>query len=116
MWFRNLPIAVFGVWAANRKWADQHRSSYLAIVDTLQQCKQAGLSSLRPEVLQEAVLRTGLSASKLERYFLNDLNFDLTKQHIEGLGHFRKLCLKYGLLKNSFAAAIYTHPDYARSL
>ena len=48
--------------------------------------------------LVEAEKRTSLDAERLKRYFLEELNFTMTADHLRGLAQFRSALSEYGIL------------------
>lgn len=99
-WWRiqtGLPM-VFGVWAARRHWAAAHQEQLLAISQALRSSADLGLSTLFPLVMNEARNRTALPPNRIQRYYHEELNFQLTPRHLKGLELFRQLCQQYGLL------------------
>jgi len=101
-WFNsfNLPF-VFGVWGARKNWAQNHQDRFQQIGDFLVQACKMGLTSMLPEVIAEASTRTGLNHERLSGYYLDELDYRLTQEHIEALELFSKLCRKHGLLDAS---------------
>lgn len=93
-----LPM-VFGVWAARSNWAKANPESFSLVSQQLLAAKQMGLTSLLPMVITSACARSQLPAQRIQRYFQQQLCFELGVRHLEGLEMFRKLCTKYGLLK-----------------
>jgi chorismate dehydratase len=91
----NLPM-VFGVWAAQRSWAQDHRQELDQITSSLCQARDLGLSSLFAAVMTEAGKRSGLEAHRLRKYYQEQLNFELTPRHREGLKLFANLCRRWG--------------------
>jgi chorismate dehydratase len=92
-----LPM-VFGVWAARSDWVDKNHYRYAEICRALRTAKMLGLSRRWKDTLHEAHRRTGLSVSRLERYFKEELNFDFDAEHGEGLALYQRLLRKYELL------------------
>lgn len=98
-WFEKfgLPM-VFGVWAAQDKWVKANQEKFVSICDELRSLFDKGLTGQFDAVLAEAEKRTGLPKSRLEYYFKSELNFDLSKDHLQGLALYAELCRKHGLL------------------
>ncbi len=92
-----LPM-VFGLWAARSDWASQHREQFEAVSEALVHSVEAGLGALLPAVVSEAKDRTALDELRLQRYFQQQLNYELAPRHMAGLEHFNKLCHGYKLL------------------
>jgi chorismate dehydratase len=92
-----LPM-VFGVWAARPDWVDKNHYRFAELSRALWTAKQMGLTRRWKDTLFEAKRWTGLSLSRLERYYKQELNFDFDVQHGEGLALFQELLLKYDLL------------------
>jgi chorismate dehydratase len=91
-----LPM-VFGVWAARQSWARDNKNAHSSVVEAHRQAREIGLTSHFKAVLQEGHSRTGLSAERLSTYYLQELDFRLTPDHLRGLDLFRKLCLELDL-------------------
>jgi chorismate dehydratase len=92
-----LPM-VFGVWAAANNWHDENRDRFNEISCSLGRAAEIGLSELFSEVVLVASERTGLDAATLGHYYKEQLNYEMTPQHHEGLEQYRRLCVKHGLL------------------
>jgi chorismate dehydratase len=92
-----LPM-VFGVWAARPDWVDKNHYRFAELSRTLWTSKQIGLTRRWKDTLFEAKRRTGLSLSRLDRYYKQELNFDFDVEHGEGLSLYQELLLKYDLL------------------
>jgi len=93
-----LPM-VFGVWAGRKQWVESNRQQFTQISTTLQQATTRGLSDLFGAVMTEAARRTGFEAHILERYYRQQLNFEFSQRHKQGLDLFQNLCFKHGLLE-----------------
>ncbi len=63
----------------------------------LLEAKDAGLAAVE-QVAEEAAAGSMLSADRLWRYFTENLDYDLTEDHIAGLDRFADLCIRHGLL------------------
>lgn len=98
-WVRthNLPM-VFGVWAARMDWIERAPKDYATISDALRKSKQLGLTSSFDAVLDEAEQRTGLARTRLAHYYQQQIDFELTPQHLDGLKLYKELLQKHGLL------------------
>ena len=99
-WFErfNLPF-VFGVWGARKNWAQNNPDRFKHIGNFLVQACRMGLTSMLNDVINEAAKRTGLKHERLATYYLNELDYRLTAEHIEALELFGRLCRKHGLLE-----------------
>lgn len=95
-----LPM-VFGCWAARNSWIDSNRERFNSMCEELRLLFDKGLGVHFEQVLDEAEKTTGHPRTRLEHYYRNELNFDLTDRHREGLALYAKLCVKHGLLKTS---------------
>jgi len=98
-WFEafSLPM-VFGVWAARKQFVESNRVRFEKLCSDLRDCFDVGLSAQFAAVVAEASRRTGLSSQRLSVYYRQELNFDLTAEHLKGLELYRTLCLKHRLL------------------
>lgn len=99
-WWHNrygLPM-VFGLWAARADWVDKNYYRFLELCRSLRSAKQLGLKRRFKDTVYEAHRRTGLSLSRLERYFKNELNFDFENEHSEALALYQQLLKKHRLL------------------
>ena len=92
-----LPM-VFGVWAARLDWRARHGDQFEQLSSALTQSLNLGLNAAFGEVVEEAIRRTGLPRTRLERYFREELDFSLSSCHLQGLNRYKSLCAKYGLL------------------
>jgi chorismate dehydratase len=93
----SLPM-VFGVWAARANWVDKNHYRFAEICRALRIAKQLGLTRRWKDTLHEAHRRTGLSLSRLERYYKHELNFDFDSEHSEALALYQQLLKKHKLL------------------
>ena len=98
-WFEafSLPM-VFGVWAARKSLVEENRPRFESLCANLRQLFDLGLGAQFPEVVAEAARRTGLSSERLSVYYRQELNFEMTSEHLKGLELYRTLCVKNGLL------------------
>jgi chorismate dehydratase len=98
-WYQRyrLPF-VFGVWGARRQWAQNNPELFKLTGDFLVQACKIGLTGMLGEVINEAALRTGLKQARLADYYLNELDYKLSEEHIQALELFSGLCRKHGLL------------------
>lgn len=90
---------VFGLWAARKDWKVTREAQFEAITESLISARDMGLTTLLPEVLIEAEKRTSLDVERLKRYFLEELNFTMTADHLRGLGKFKASLVEYGILR-----------------
>lgn len=93
----SLPM-VFGLWAARSHWLSANGKQFALIEGAMNEARDLGLGSLFDEVKEEAVRRTSLSLERIRRYYKEELNFDLSADHKEGLSLFGALSQKHGLL------------------
>jgi chorismate dehydratase len=98
-WFEafSLPM-VFGVWAARKQFVESNRARFQELCSDLRHYFDAGLGTQFAAVVAEASRRTGLSSQRLSVYYRQELNFDMTAEHLKGLELYRTLCFKHGLL------------------
>lgn len=95
---------VYGLWAARTEWLceneneTENQSIYSDISAKLLESLHIGLTSMRENVIDEAVRRTGLTRSAMESYYLRQLNFEMTPRHLTGLETYRSLCQKLDLI------------------
>ena len=92
----NLPM-VFAVWAARSDWQQSHNSECAGIARSLKVSLDVGSNSAFDQVVAEAAKRSGLPASRLERYFRRELDFSFSSDHVAGLNRYKSLCEKHGL-------------------
>lgn len=97
-WERYRVPMVFGVWAARADWVDANHYRFAEISRALRTAKMLGLTRRWKDTLFEANRRTGLSLSRLERYYREELDFDFDKEHSEGLALYQSLLRKYNLI------------------
>ena len=69
------------------------------IVETFHAAKEWGLQRF-PEISDSYAKSLNLSASFLKDYLERNINFDLGREHIEGLREFHRLAEKHGLIPN----------------
>jgi len=93
----SLPF-VFGVWGARKNWAQSNQTHFEEIGASLVQACKLGLSTQLGAVIKEAAGRTGMTHDRLSDYYLNELDYRLTDQHIKALELFEQLCRKHGFL------------------
>lgn len=98
-WHRlfQLPM-VFGVWAAQRYWAESYPHLFRQLAFDLHALIHKGLTIEFDSVLQEAVIATGLPKERLAKYFCQELNYEFTDRHRDGLELYLALCRKHKLL------------------
>lgn len=88
---------VFALWVVNRSYATAHGEQVLTVWQSLLKAKATGQKCLE-EISMAAAGKTGLSARCLLHYFQDQLNYDLTEKHLEGLGRFYHLAWQNNLL------------------
>jgi chorismate dehydratase len=96
---------VFAVWAARSPWQALNSRASAEIAQNLRNALEIGLGEAFPQVITEAKSRTGLTASRLERYFREELDYCFTDSHMAGLNRYKSLCEKYELLDGCLAGA-----------
>lgn len=94
----SLPF-VFGVWAARKPWVAQNPKKFNQLAIAMEEACKFGLSEMLPDVIVEAEKRTSLSPERLKSYFLEDLDYRMTAQHLEALKLFQRLCKANGFLQ-----------------
>ena len=92
-----LPF-VFGLWAARAEWVRTNFALFQEISTALVEAKRIGLTIALEQVIAEAKNKSGLSESRLRRYFLEELSFDFGDRHMQGLAKYATLCQKYHLI------------------
>ncbi len=93
----NTPM-VFGVWAARQEWFVANTDTFERMGSHLRAARDLGLGSLFAQVLDQAQERTSLSRKRLERYFLEELDYLLEKEHLKGLSLFRDKLKEHSIL------------------
>lgn len=99
-WWRELtglPM-VFAVWVATQAWHSANPQSIDKLGAAFQNAAAVGLGQMFDEVLAESNRKTGIPIAQLTKYYKEQLNFDLSEQHINALNLFRSLCIKHNLL------------------
>lgn len=91
-----LPM-VFGVWAARRSWIQGNKEIFENTVSCFQHSLKLGLGERFPEVLTEASRRSGLDQTSLIRYYRQELNYEFSPDHKQGLSLYGSLCKKHKL-------------------
>lgn len=81
---------VFGVWAARKAWYETNKEAFQKLADELRTARDLGLSTLFEAVLDQAQTRTELSRNRLRRYFLEELDYSLSDEHLKGLELFKE--------------------------
>lgn len=101
-WHRlyGLPM-VFGVWAADKVWKKQNQEEFSEIAASFKAALELGLGKYFPEVIAEAKKQSNLPDGLLKKYYLENLDFELTDNHRQGLSHYSALCRKHGLIKET---------------
>jgi len=92
-----LPM-VFAVWAARGEWQAAHNDECAMVGKQLELSLKTGLGWAFSQVIAEAAARTRLSYDRLERYFLQELDFSFSSDHWLGLNRYKSLCEKHALL------------------
>ncbi|MBY0360133.1 MAG: menaquinone biosynthesis protein [Candidatus Obscuribacterales bacterium] len=92
-----LPM-VFGVWAADKVWKNQNQEEFSEIAGSFKAALELGLGKYFPEVIAEAKKLSNLPSDLLKKYYLENLNFELSDSHRQGLSHYAALCRKHGLI------------------
>lgn len=92
-----LPM-VYGVWGAQKDFVKDNSRAFEEIAAALVEARDQGLTSMFPEVLDEAARRTNLPAARLEQYYRRDLDFSFRGEHREGLKLYEAMCRKYGYI------------------
>jgi chorismate dehydratase len=92
-----LPM-VFGVWAASREWATEHPNKFAHVNEAHITARRMGMETEFQKVVAQAASQTGLSTERLERYFRQELDFELGIDHLKGLELYRRYCADLGLL------------------
>lgn len=93
----NLPM-IFGVWVATKNWAETNPESLEYLNQKLINSKTTGLNTLFDEVLKKAKAETLLPEEVLNKYFKQQLNYDLTEIHKKSIKHFTCQLEKNNLL------------------
>ncbi len=93
----NAPM-VFGVWAARKDWLAANTDKFERLADQLKAARDLGLGSLFEKVLDQSQERTSLSRKRLQRYFLEELDYSLASEHLKGLTLFKEQLKNHGLL------------------
>ncbi len=89
---------VFGLWAARKDWMAANINQFERLTAQLQEARDLGLGSLFDQVLDQSEKRTALSRKRLQRYFLEELDYSLADEHLKGLALFKEQLDKYSLL------------------
>lgn len=92
-----LPM-VFGVFVARKEFVEQNPDSYRHVSKSLQTAREIGTGEMLEQVIERAVSMTGLSRSRMETYFVDNLNWNLDASHRESLELFAKLLQHHNLL------------------
>ncbi|HEY9733976.1 MAG TPA: menaquinone biosynthesis protein [Drouetiella sp.] len=96
----NLPMT-FGVWAAKVGWVEKNPETFSDICAALVRARQEGLTTALEQVIAESMERLPLSHDRLHQYFTEELNFEFTPAHKEGLELYRSLCQKHHLFSSN---------------
>jgi len=98
-WSTNFKVPmVFGVWAARKNWREGNLETFEHLSKELQTARDMGLGPLFNEVLDQAERRTALSRTRLQRYFLEELDYCLEEEHLAGLALFKEQLKKHSIL------------------
>ncbi len=89
---------VFGVWAARKDWFAANADQFEHLAFQLRAARDMGLGPLFEQVLDQSQERTALTRKRLQRYFLNELDYSLADEHLKGLALFREQLKKHSLL------------------
>lgn len=92
-----LPM-VFGVFVARSEFAEHFPDHFRHVSESLRSAKEIGRTELLDQVIDRAVSMTGVSRARMETYFVQNLNWDLTEKHHESLNLFAKLMRQNNLL------------------
>lgn len=93
----NLPT-VFGVWVARKHFIEQNPDSYKKIESALNNSRDIGLTSMLPQVVDKASKIMNLPESRVESYFVDELDYTLTDKHFESIKLYTRFCDELGLL------------------
>ena len=106
-WCQNFDLPmVFGVFAIRNSWLSEYQGEsdkslvIKQIGEDLARAARLGLNDCFKSVLNEAESRTGLKRTKLEQYYLSDLDFYWSDKHAEAIDKYEALCLAKGILKD----------------
>jgi len=91
---------VFALWVVRQSYVKNHREQVVRVWKSMLKAKSISQQNLKP-IITAAAKETGLSPRRLKHYFQNQLNYDLTGDHLEGLQHFYNLSFKNALLPES---------------
>ena len=98
-WSTNFKVPMaFGVWAARKNWREGNLETFEDLSQELQTARDMGLGPLFNEVLDQAEKRTALSRTRLQRYFLEELDYSLEEEHLAGLALFKEQLRKHSIL------------------
>ena len=92
-----LPM-VFGVFVARQEFAEHFPDSYRHVSESLRTAREIGENELLEQVIDRAVNMTGLSRTRMETYFIDNLNWNLDAKHRESLELFARLLKQHNLL------------------
>lgn len=87
----NLPM-VFGVWAARSDYVAENPLVSKEIFSALNKSRDLGLTVMLKDVVTEAVKHMQLSTQRVEKYFTEELDYTLSKKHLESIELYRNLC------------------------
>lgn len=89
--WQGLPM-VFALWVTRGQVAP-------AVIEGLQRAKEEGLRDLA--AVADAAVATGrilLPADVVRRYFAENIDYNLSPEHVKGIERYQELCIRYGLL------------------
>ncbi|HEY9677112.1 MAG TPA: menaquinone biosynthesis protein [Drouetiella sp.] len=101
-WFSNYKLPMtFGVWAAKNAFVEDNNELFSELCQTHIRARKEGLTADLDAVIDESIERLPMTRERLQKYFLEELNFEFTPAHDEGLKLYRSLCQKHGLLDSN---------------
>jgi chorismate dehydratase len=100
-WHRmtGLPM-VFAVWIARDDWISHNYNIYVRIAAALARSANLGCGEMLPEVVGQARRRVDVAEAVLNKYYRNQLCFELGAVQIESIKIFSRLCRAHRLLNN----------------
>lgn len=108
-----LPF-VFGLWAVDRAFAQEHKSETAQVADALVQSKKLGQNALTEAALL-AAKRTGV-AEPLCHSYLEHIEYDLEADHLAGLTRFFQSLKKRGEIDKTVELSFWRAPGLEASL
>lgn len=98
-WTRRMKLPmVFGVFVARKEYIEQFPRSYRHVEESLKTARQIGTTEMLDQVIDRAAAMTGLLRPRMEKYFVENLNWRLDEKHRESLCLFGKLLRENKLL------------------